>query len=541
MSGLDIPETSIVNDNSGNLITIINNDTNASVFINNSKVVALVHLGSSAFSSYPLTLGTDVPHDSLNNLTNVSISSPTSNEVLIYNGTDWSNALVSNSSLSGPIVSSITAGTGISVSNPSGVGAATVTNTGIISASAGSGISVSGTNPLTITNTGVLSVSNSDGSLTISPTTGVVVASINTGHANTWTVEQLFNANVILGQTGPLGFLQLSYNDGGNSPFGSSVTQGGYITWNLSSGAGATAFVNQYGGGSGGFEFYTITSTGTLSSILFNIESSGLVGTKNNTLDNGSGNMTIAGIITANAGITGTGNTGSLTAGTGILNTANTWTARQTFDGNNVILFEVGSYQTTVDYASSAGSYFLDANAGDFIIRNETNNRIALGFAGVSGLNASIILTYPYSVQTGHNTLDDGSGNMTIAGKLTDYDGVNSVGFGVGLICGVDVRTGITTADASAKTLYTVPAAGQTFRLTARIYATAGSASANYQVTWTENGFTVIRNLSVTAIDVPVELSSEIIQPDNGTKITAQITSDTSTTVNVASSVERIA
>jgi hypothetical protein len=39
----------------------------------------------------------------------------------------------------------------------------------------------------------VTSVSNSDGSLTISPTTGDVIASINTAHANTWTAEQKFN------------------------------------------------------------------------------------------------------------------------------------------------------------------------------------------------------------------------------------------------------------------------------------------------------------------------------------------------------------
>lgn len=37
------------------------------------------------------------------------------------------------------------------------------------------------------------SVSNSDGTLTISPTTGAVVASLNFGHANTWTAQQIFN------------------------------------------------------------------------------------------------------------------------------------------------------------------------------------------------------------------------------------------------------------------------------------------------------------------------------------------------------------
>ena len=41
----------------------------------------------------------------------------------------------------------------------------------------------------------VSSVSNSDGTLTISPTTGIVVASIALGHANTWTAAQTFTAS----------------------------------------------------------------------------------------------------------------------------------------------------------------------------------------------------------------------------------------------------------------------------------------------------------------------------------------------------------
>lgn len=40
----------------------------------------------------------------------------------------------------------------------------------------------------------VSGVSNSDGSLTISPTTGAVVGSLNTGHANTWSASQTFTS-----------------------------------------------------------------------------------------------------------------------------------------------------------------------------------------------------------------------------------------------------------------------------------------------------------------------------------------------------------
>lgn len=47
----------------------------------------------------------------------------------------------------------------------------------------------------------VASVSNSDGTLTISPTTGAIVVSINLAHANTWTAVQTFSATNIATDT----------------------------------------------------------------------------------------------------------------------------------------------------------------------------------------------------------------------------------------------------------------------------------------------------------------------------------------------------
>src|ERR1700743_2473496 len=45
----------------------------------------------------------------------------------------------------------------------------------------------------------VSSVSNSDSTLTISPTTGDVVASLNVSHANTWGALQTFGNNISFG------------------------------------------------------------------------------------------------------------------------------------------------------------------------------------------------------------------------------------------------------------------------------------------------------------------------------------------------------
>lgn len=48
----------------------------------------------------------------------------------------------------------------------------------------------------------VSSVSNSDGTLTISPTSGAVLASLSLGHANTWSGQQTFVAPVLGAATG---------------------------------------------------------------------------------------------------------------------------------------------------------------------------------------------------------------------------------------------------------------------------------------------------------------------------------------------------
>ena len=128
-------------------------------------------------------------------------------------------------------------------------------------------------------------------------------------------------------------------------------------------------------------------------------------------------------------------------------------------------------------------------------------------------------------------------------GKISNYTSIGTVGMGVAPIYGKDARTGLTAADASAKTLYTTTAAGQVYRLMGRILATAGtSPSATYTIKWTEGGATITKTLTISALDSDSDLSI-LIQPDNGTAITAQLTaiSGTGTTVNVAATVEQMA
>jgi hypothetical protein len=93
-----------------------------------------------------------------------------------------------------------------------------------------------GTPTWTTLTTGVSSVSNSDGTLTISPTTGAVVASLALGHANSWSGVQTFTTPVLGAATGTslaLGGATIGTNAlavTGTSTFSSTVTHSGATT-----------------------------------------------------------------------------------------------------------------------------------------------------------------------------------------------------------------------------------------------------------------------------------------------------------------------
>ena len=94
-----------------------------------------------------------------------------------------------------------------------------------------------------------------------------------------------------------------------------------------------------------------------------------------------------------------------------------------------------------------------------------------------------------------------------------------------------DLRTGVAAADASPITIYSSTAGGTRYEVKARILATSGS-SATYTISWTEGGVAQTVALTITAVDTEVH-DNFVIAPDAGTNITAQITSLTSSTVNV--------
>ena len=199
-----------------------------------------------------------------------------------------------------------------------------------------------------------------------------------------------------------------------------------------------------------------------------------------------------------------------------------------------------------VRYLGGAGGVAsLNSLTGNVNIATDSHLSVSTSTGTVTisaNLTASWIFTGAFEITNGNARIDPsnlyfGSGNVVI--EPSSFQGM-----GFSPIYGMDNRTGLTAADASAITLWTTTAAGQLYKLTARLLATAGTTpSATYVIKWTEGGAVITKTLTISAIDSDADLSTILIQPDNATAITAQLTaiSGTGTTVNVAATVEEIA
>lgn len=113
---------------------------------------------------------------------------------------------------------------------------------------------------------GVSSVSNSDGSLTISPTTGAVVGSLNYAHAGTWTALETFSAGVNLsGASSPL---EVGGSAGSSNQCLLSAGTGATPTWGTCPGSGGTAqplTMNNSGSGAASGTTFNGTAAETIS------------------------------------------------------------------------------------------------------------------------------------------------------------------------------------------------------------------------------------------------------------------------------------
>ncbi len=127
-------------------------------------VGTVINAGSGGSGSFIVKLGVATY---LRDLSDVQLASSTGGQLLTYNQTDgyWKNT-------------SLSAGTAISVT-PTAGGAITVANTGVTSAVAGTGISVSGaTGSVTVTNTGVTALTGTANEIDVSASTGSITLSL---------------------------------------------------------------------------------------------------------------------------------------------------------------------------------------------------------------------------------------------------------------------------------------------------------------------------------------------------------------------------
>ena len=162
---------------------------------------------------------------------------------------------------------------------------------------------------------GVSSVSNSDGTLTISPTTGAVIASLNLGHANTWTAVQTFGTNI--------SFL--------GAQVSGTIATGDFIYYN-----GTNIIGQALAAGTGiSVSDYTITNTGVTSAVAGNGVS----------VSSSTGAVTFSAVLNGTTLLNGTSGLSLNLANT------NTWTALQTFTTH--IAFS-GSTSGTLTFAVPA-------------------------------------------------------------------------------------------------------------------------------------------------------------------------------------------
>ena len=239
----------------------------------------------------------------------------------------------------------LTAGTGI------GISGLAISNTGIISASAGNGITVSGTNPLSIAMSGSYN-GNFDltGNLTVS---GLITANNSIYIPNENTVNGVGNVNIYMNVVS------------GSNPFVFDGTAND--TNNL--------WYNGVTGDTSG-NYWFIFNPKTDKQLYFH--TNGLFQDTLNTYNDGSGNMSVAGNLTVTSGNAA----GAITiTGIGQIN----------FD--------------TVNNGGLIGSF--SQTSGDIF-----------GFSTVGTILLSVN-TSSYEVLTKNNTLDNGSGNMSVAGNLT--------------------------------------------------------------------------------------------------------------------------
>jgi hypothetical protein len=209
---------------------------------------------------------------------------------------------------------------------------------------------------------GVTGVSNSDGTLTISPTTGAVVGSLALGHANTWTGTQNFSAinASSVGATTPGTGAFTTVNANTSFSIGSSAPTGcgsatGCIAFNENSVAGTPTSGEDY-----------VRADSTTHSLLFSFNNGAEAALPT------SASPTFTGTVTSPIFNATTVTSGYKLAGTAVL----------IFPDSDTASIAVGSGAGAAQSATSANNTFVGTNAGHAITSGINHTAVGNGADG---------------------------------------------------------------------------------------------------------------------------------------------------------------
>ncbi len=263
----------------------------------------------------------------------------------------------------------------------------------------------------------ISSVSNANGTLTISPTTGAVIASLNLSHANTWLALQTFSLSTI------------SITGGSNNQV--LTTNGsGTLSWTTPSGGGTPAGSNtqiQYNnsgafGASSNFTWTNTAKTLTLDSLGYGLRIGGSSLDLLQLSDGGTGAGTYTTIPRFSAGgdFPTSGTYGSiLYAGT---------TYRLAQDYSNLFYNDTNKLfgvQTTHD-PLAAGHFISDTAITFGVITGEVSSTQAASLATApSGDSISQVAPLTVGTYGGSASPNYGSGSYTANGSAYDYVAYN--------------------------------------------------------------------------------------------------------------------
>ncbi len=352
------------------------------------------------------------------------------------------------------------------------------------SLSAGAGISVTGT---TIANTGALSVANSDGTLTISPTTGAVVVSLNLGHANTWAALQTLSAGMTV-SAGTLTFAVVPQTS--QDTFASNT---GYGTGALNVNTGSN------GNAAFGYQALTANTTGTNNSafgfqaLLSNTtaSSNAAFGYQALTLNTTGGDNSAFGWGALASNTTGTNNSAFGWEALSFNTTASSNAAfgfgalsANTTGGSNSA-FGTGALATFNDTTSSSDYHVaIGLEAGGNYTGTERNN-VVIGYnKGVAGESNMI-------------RLGNAASGVTGQGQVA-FSQIGLVGFGLAPIYGSAQGVSIATA-ATIIATYTPTATG-TFRVVVTVECKVAANLDTLTVSYTGAATALVMTQTLTPV-----------------------------------------